>query len=470
MHKTKDGHFIKFWPELVMSDFVERSIVPPWRLLAHQAAASRTIIKKNIESGELPPDFISYGQHHRRYGTVPDYMSVDDFNIRNINCFQLLPAVIAEREKYALIGARAVGHSLGVVYGSPMEKKVVDDIREQLRHEFAHRMYHQTMWDDSGRRVYVLDEATYTLLAETPLPNLPASILSAPQHSFYLVFPPNSPSKFGIWNVLENREDVQSMEGVMVSIDNIDPDSSKPREIAFLNVGNGAEIGDRNIAYISIALGPDAMLSELRFQDAAENNVLVKLNTNIDVLANWSRNRTYADAVNSGSYDLGVITPRIIFGFLLYLASEHPDIEPIPPAPRRAFKEIKSPKQREAAQKNEAERLKNATRLPILYVGAHLRDEVEHELSGVLQQAKSQEERQWILDHPVWVRGHWKQQPYGEGRILRRLIWIRPYRKGPDMADSMKIKIAKVQRAQHAATKPQIEVTPLFGEHRMSSK
>jgi hypothetical protein len=27
-----------------------------------------------------------------------------------------------------------------------------------------------------------------------------------------------------------------------------------------------------------------------------------------------------------------------------------------------------------------------------------------------------------------WKRGHWKRQPYGEGRSQRRLIWIKPYR------------------------------------------
>lgn len=32
------------------------------------------------------------------------------------------------------------------------------------------------------------------------------------------------------------------------------------------------------------------------------------------------------------------------------------------------------------------------------------------------------------------VRGHWKNQPYGEGRGLRKRIWIEPYWRGPDGA------------------------------------
>lgn len=36
------------------------------------------------------------------------------------------------------------------------------------------------------------------------------------------------------------------------------------------------------------------------------------------------------------------------------------------------------------------------------------------------------------LTKRVLVNGHWRNQPYGKGRALRRLIWIAPYVKGPD--------------------------------------
>jgi hypothetical protein len=29
------------------------------------------------------------------------------------------------------------------------------------------------------------------------------------------------------------------------------------------------------------------------------------------------------------------------------------------------------------------------------------------------------------------VRGHWRQQPYGPQRTLRRPVWINPHVKGP---------------------------------------
>jgi len=33
------------------------------------------------------------------------------------------------------------------------------------------------------------------------------------------------------------------------------------------------------------------------------------------------------------------------------------------------------------------------------------------------------------------VRGHWRNQPVGKGKKERRLIWIKPYYKGPEMAE-----------------------------------
>jgi hypothetical protein len=36
----------------------------------------------------------------------------------------------------------------------------------------------------------------------------------------------------------------------------------------------------------------------------------------------------------------------------------------------------------------------------------------------------------WKLDHIVGVRGHFRNQPYGEGMIKRKVIWISPYTKG----------------------------------------
>ena len=39
------------------------------------------------------------------------------------------------------------------------------------------------------------------------------------------------------------------------------------------------------------------------------------------------------------------------------------------------------------------------------------------------------------LDKRFMVRGHWKRQPYGKGKLLRKHIWILPFWKGPELSE-----------------------------------
>lgn len=43
--------------------------------------------------------------------------------------------------------------------------------------------------------------------------------------------------------------------------------------------------------------------------------------------------------------------------------------------------------------------------------------------------------RKWVLKHRVRVMGHWRQQPYGPGKTLRRPKWIAPFWRGPSYAE-----------------------------------
>lgn len=461
-------HYDAFFPELCEQDPKYGVVIPPWHTIEAQGVAVRDVLLKERDKllaegrAEDLPSIGGHNPHHRSYGTVVDNGGVplDKFDVHNINCFNALPTVVAIRD--AIADSAASGAKSFV---RPWE---VDEVRDQARHEMAHTLYHHVMWRRYGRKVYVLDETTYHLLANTPLPDLPASILCAPAHSFYLVLPRSAAYKFGVWNLHEHREDKQEVEGILVTTDNIDPDSPKPREIAFMSVGisNTKSTQDRNIAFISITLGPDALLSDVRVPADSVYGPHHADDTDGAVpegQRHINRSNAFATGLRSGSYELGVVTPRVIIGFLLYLMSEHPDIEPIDPAPRRNFKDIKSPKQREAALRNQATKLKDKTRLPILYIGRKLAEEIAEQrrtlAHDALQSARSGTSRQ--LDHPVWVRGHWKQQPYGEGRKLRKMIWIRPYLKGPDAAESLKIRASKIQTAQPAKEKRETPVTKL---------
>lgn len=453
------NHYKEFFPEIIeRGDPKYLAKVPAWRTIEAQGVAVRDLLmKQDISPSEGWKD-LKIGEidnHRRRFGTVQHFITPEKFDVHNIHCFQYLPAVAEERDRIADLVGKQLKYRIGA--------EAADLAREQVRHELAHSIYHHAMWRRYGRRVYVLDETTYTLLSETPLPDLPASILAMPEHAFYLKFPPGV-FKFGVHNMYTDTEDLQDVEGVMIAMDTIDPDSPQTRELAFMNIGaNAAGEGseDRNVAYISVSLGPDANLGDVRFQDAAEPKK--------------GELPGYAESIATGSYHLGVITPRVILGFLLYLQSEHPDIEPVAPPPRRAFKDIRSEAQRKMALATQASKLRGTTRLPILYVGRHLAEEIEQQKNEIRElqfkeEGHSTSTEGRSLDHPVWVRGHWKRQPYGEGRLLRRMIWIRPYLKGPDTAEYMKARAAKVQQAQHAESKPQIEVTPITAAQTLRKK
>lgn len=57
------------------------------------------------------------------------------------------------------------------------------------------------------------------------------------------------------------------------------------------------------------------------------------------------------------------------------------------------------------------------------------------------KEAKEPEDQ--VLEQYTWVRGHWRRQPYGEGRSLRRLVWLMPHRR------SMTGQAAQDQHSEH---------------------
>lgn len=55
----------------------------------------------------------------------------------------------------------------------------------------------------------------------------------------------------------------------------------------------------------------------------------------------------------------------------------------------------------------------------------NLRRQVRHDMAQVRQAEHVEWQHSWI------VRGHWRKQPYGPQKTLRRMVYITPYVKGP---------------------------------------
>lgn len=389
----------KTWPERELDNErreLGQSIIPAW----DEVMASDADTIADIQSGvlEWPPHSSSY------LGVFGDYRlpGLSDFSSLTLGCFA------GNRDMRAFISA--------VYKRSRMLGMHEEDIAQHAS-QILHQTFHLMHWQHFGRKTYYLDDTTYQLLMHTPLPKLPASVLSAPTHSFYLMLPPSA-FKFA---VAEDAENPQRVEGILVTIDRIEPDADR-REVAVFMTGESKQHGNSNVAYYAVGLGGNALLSD------------IKLGT---------REGQYASLDPEGH--LSRTVPRLVFGLLLYLASEHPDIEPVPPMKRDKFANIRSPKQREAALRNQEAKLAKYSRLGYMYVGRHV---------GEAARANATPEEtttgHWKLDKQVWVSGHHKMQFYGPNRAFRRPIWIQPYRKGPDMAEQMEAKLRKIQRAQES--------------------
>lgn len=135
---------------------------------------------------------------------------------------------------------------------------------------------------------------------------------------------------------------------------------------------------------------------------------------------------------------------KLVLGFCLYLQSEHPRLEPVPPAPREDVARIGTPAKRRRAEERNA----RVSRLGYVYVGDPNEGDVAPGMPGPGMPAdESTAGRR--LTRQVWVAGHWREQGVGEGRRERRLVWVRPHLKGPDYAEGAALTGGYVQPARH---------------------
>lgn len=131
-------------------------------------------------------------------------------------------------------------------------------------------------------------------------------------------------------------------------------------------------------------------------------------------------------------YEDGLLFFRIVVNSIIYLSSNEPDIINCL-SPRTAIKEeIKRyPYAKRKILKKEAN---SVTELDFASVGSTLGKIIVQKPQPPSDSSFSSSERRQLSARFI-VRGHWRNQPHGEGNKQRKLIWIKPYYKGPDMAD-----------------------------------
>jgi len=255
-------------------------------------------------------------------------------------------------------------------------------------------MYLLLRWRHTGQQVYVLNPSTTDLLMETDLPDVPGGEVEFPRSTFFLKLPE------GLFSYAV-ADTIFHLEGVLVSVTR--PEPSKHRQITMLAAGRGERVEDPS-AYLTFAL------------DHRPINQLI------------------VAAERTGLDDAGVVVgekvPTAVFNFAMYVLTDHPDLEPVPPRPG-------SRKQGRKARRRDGKR----SRLGYIYVGRGARAGRPAPVGG--QGGK--------LERRVRVRGHWRMQAHGPGHSLRKPIWIKPHYKGAD-ASEIGISAARVQPARRRDT------------------
>lgn len=130
-------------------------------------------------------------------------------------------------------------------------------------------------------------------------------------------------------------------------------------------------------------------------------------------------------------YKQGLPFFRAVINTILYLGSNDPDlIEVLSPVPalEERMRQTKSNSKRKKI-KGEARRV---SALDYIFVGKSVPKMSQEEPEVVEEEAGGEKRRVKVR---FMVRGHWRNQSHGPDGGLRRLTWIMPYFKGPDIGD-----------------------------------
>jgi hypothetical protein len=256
-------------------------------------------------------------------------------------------------------------------------------------------------WAHYGRRVYMLGRHTAELLARTDLPAMPIGELHFPFASFYIRVPHGMYSMH--WD-----EKLWDVDGVLVATNRTEDDSFPARELKLI-------------------VCPDRVYSPGPFTPigiATEHRSV----TLTDVAGRLEGQLHDRQLGLFRVDDLNDPLPNLVIGFLLYLMSEHPQIEPVEaPTLVRSSRTSRRPR---ADGK--------ATRPRIGYV------KIGVDWVG----SSPQGEPVATLTKMIWVRGHWRRQAHGPKHQLRRTIWIEPHVRGPDLAEQVDARPARIPAAQ----------------------
>ena len=132
-------------------------------------------------------------------------------------------------------------------------------------------------------------------------------------------------------------------------------------------------------------------------------------------------------------YTDGLMFYRILLNSVLYLTSETKEVSHHETS-RAAYIERANRETRAAKRRKILQFSNKFSELAYSLVGESVGKIIVSKAGQSNQEPKSSPSGSKHIGKRFIVRGHWRNQAHGQGMLLKRLIWIRPYFKGPDVA------------------------------------
>jgi hypothetical protein len=146
-----------------------------------------------------------------------------------------------------------------------------------------------------------------------------------------------------------------------------------------------------------------------------------------------------ADEISSDDclfYNEGFLFFRILINSLLYLGSNDIDIMDVLSPHQRLIEQLRKAQLDKTKKKirKKIKKIVDVSELNFSKLGHNTgKIVVKKPTISSNQDQESEESRKLV--YRFLVRGHWRNQPFGEKRSKRKLIWIKPHYKGPDFAE-----------------------------------
>lgn len=282
------------------------------------------------------------------------------------------------------------------LYGDP------DALHEVLETSELMEFWAFVLWKRCGSQIFDLDPRLVLSFMETEI-NLDMDMLSMPASSLYIAIPPTCGLYF-------------STSDGLVPLDGV-----------FVNVAEGRVEEHRDgvtrsfDGYISFAAMTPVMDDGTKY---AVRWSLPFLKDSTETFEHWIVNHPWR-RLSPQQLETAVKLSRVCINAMLYINSQDSDVtqERLPVSARDKLMRLKN------IGKNKKIAAPPAVNVRYSVVGRNIKYD-----STLEERDRADEETRKLTTRFV-VRGHWRNQPCGEGRKERRLTWIAPHWKGPSLAE-----------------------------------